>query len=246
MAAVGERVEPEHHGVLLVGEDRVGEELAQHRPAARAERGRVVHDFVVRQHGQRGVEVVETRVHQGQPDDRDPEELLRLRVRPPVGPEARPGEDPAPHHQAVALALVDVLGPVQLPIAVPGEPVEVGGSFGGPLDVPEPGSQHLPVQDGGPVGREDHVGQPRRRLDDLHRVAEAQVQLPQGGPLGEGEGGVDRLAGVHPGVDRAADVEVQRLAHEEAARGRDADALCGGGLDERGGDRVRCRHVDLW
>ncbi|WP_405008347.1 alpha/beta hydrolase-fold protein [Kitasatospora purpeofusca] len=84
------------------------------------------------------------------------------------------------------------------------------------------------------------------REELLPRVADCGVP---GDPdrLGEGEAGVDRLAGVHPGVDRAGDVEVQRLAHQEAARGRDADAVCGGGgLDERRGDPVRCRHVDLW
>ena len=68
-----------------------------------------------------------------------------------------------------------------------GQPVQVGGRLGGPLRVAELGPVDDAVDDGGAVGREDHVGQARDRLDLLNRVPEAAVRVAQPLPLPNGE-----------------------------------------------------------
>ncbi|CAM5605162.1 hypothetical protein SRIMM317S_04732 [Streptomyces rimosus subsp. rimosus] len=114
MVAVADRVEAEHGGVARRGEHGAGEEPLQHRAAARGERGRVVHDFVVVQDGERGVQVVVRGVGQLQADDRTAEELLRLGVPVAGAAEAVAGQDVPPGDEEVALALVDVRRVVHL------------------------------------------------------------------------------------------------------------------------------------
>lgn len=108
MATVGHCVEAEDDGVGLGREDRVREEALEHAAAAGAEGLGVVGDGGVVQDRQRGVEVVEARIHQLQRDHRDAEQLLRLSVGARVGAEAGARQDELSDYQEVSLALVHV------------------------------------------------------------------------------------------------------------------------------------------
>ena len=67
----------------------------------------------------------------------------------------------------------------------------------------------------GPTGR-FYFRQPGHRVDDFHPVAESEVGRPQCPPLPRGELAIDRIAGVHPGVDGVLDPEMLRRAHQVA------------------------------
>ncbi|GAA2600969.1 hypothetical protein GCM10009863_12850 [Streptomyces axinellae] len=114
------------------------------------------------------------------------------------------------------------------------EPGEVQRPFAGALRVPEPGREHPAVHNGGAIGREDHVGQPADRLDQLDTVAEVPVKVVQALPLGEGEAAVGRLPGLHPRVDGVRDVEVAGPARQQAPRA--------GGLGHAASFFARVRH----
>ncbi len=219
MQPVTHRVQPECGSVRLGGDQRVREEPRQHGPAARREGARVVHDLVGRvvQDAQRRVQVVVARIDQVEADHRPSEELLRLVVRERTRPEAAPRQDVRGRHREVALALVDVDGLMDLGEAVAAEPVAVGGRLREPFLVREAGPQHPAVDDGGPVGGEDHVRQFRVGCEQLDGVAEGAVAAQQVLPLGLGQREVDGLGGVHPRVDGVRHPEVRRGAHQVAA-----------------------------
>ncbi len=63
-AAVADRVEPEHLGVVVLGLDQLGEERGQRRPARRRRRRPGSRPRCRVEHEQRGVQVVEPRVDQ--------------------------------------------------------------------------------------------------------------------------------------------------------------------------------------
>jgi hypothetical protein len=81
------------------------------------------------------------------------------------------------------------------------QPVVVGRGLVGALGVAEARHEGSSVDDCGAVGGEDHVGQAGQGIDRLDSVAEAQVDLAQLFPLGDGQLGVDGLPRVHPRVD---------------------------------------------
>ncbi len=137
-----------------------------------------------------------------------------------AGAEALSGEDEAVGEEEVALPLVHLLGVVHRGVAGGPEPVQVRRTFGRSLGVAEPRAEYLAVDDGGAVGRVDHVGQAGNGLDEIHAVAQPLVESAQPFPLDNRERGVDRLGGFHPRVDRVADREVGRSAHQVVARCR--------------------------
>ncbi len=153
-------------------------------------------------------------VDEGQPDHRAAEVLLRLVVGARIAAEPGPREQPVAREEVVALPFVDVRGGAQPGEAVVAQPVVVRGALGDPLGVAEPGHEGPSVDDRGAVGREDHVGQSGDGVDRVDGVPEAQVDLAQPLPLGDGQGSVDGLRRVHPGVDGVDHVEVGGPAHE--------------------------------
>lgn len=211
---VRRRVQPEHLGVGGGGEEGVGEQPLQHGPAAGGEGRRVVGDRLLVEHGQGGVQVVVVGIDQGQPDHRASEVLLCLVVRAGVAAEAGARQQPVARQEIVALSLVDEGGRTQLRKAVVAQPVVVGGAFGDAFGVAEPGHEGPSVDDRGAVGREDHVGKGGDGVDRVDGVPEAQVDLAQPLPLGDGQRSVDGLRRVHPRVDGVDHVEVGGPAHE--------------------------------
>lgn len=126
--------------------------------------------------------------------------------------------------QVVALALVDVLGPEGVGEAVGPQPRQVQRALRGAFLVPEACPEHPAVHHGGAVGREDHVGQSADGLHDVHDVPQVAVEATELLPLGQGEGGVDGLAGFHPRIDGVGDVEMAGRAHQQTS----ADGGAGG------------------
>ena len=66
--------------------------------------------------------------------------------------------------------------------------MRVGDGLGRALRVAEPGAEHGAVDDGGAVGRVDHVGQARHRGEQVDAVAEVEVGAAQRVPLARGRG----------------------------------------------------------
>ncbi|GGM13723.1 hypothetical protein GCM10010129_67210 [Streptomyces fumigatiscleroticus] len=161
--------------------------------------------------------MVEARVDQAQTDHRPVEEVLGLLVRRGVGAEAAAGQHPAAGDEVVALALVDELRVPYLCEPVLAEPPGVRGSLGGPLLVAEPGAEYSPVHDGGAVRGEHHVRQAGHRFDQFDGVPEFQIELTKAFPLQDGQFAVDRLLGIHPGINGICHVEVRGPTHEITA-----------------------------
>ena len=109
MPAVAHRVESEHLGVVRVGDDRVGEEVLQHSLAFGVESTWEIGDIALAEHAKRGVEVVEPRIEQFEADDRAPEDVGDLAVRPRVGPKTCSGQNHSADRQQIGAA-VDGIG----------------------------------------------------------------------------------------------------------------------------------------
>ena len=211
---VADRVQAEHRGVLVGGLDELGEAGGEGGPAGVVERGRVVGGGVGVEHAQGRIQVVEPGVHQAEADHRQPEQLLEVVPHVGVGAEAVPGQDHPARVHDVPLTLVDALGLVHHREAAATEPVQVGGPFRGALRMPEAGAQHGAPDHRGAVGREDHVRQAGPGIDELDRVAERAVGVPQQLPLEHGPRGIDGLPASHPGVDGVLHREVIWRAHQ--------------------------------
>ncbi|MBG9885408.1 hypothetical protein ABE10_02170, partial [Bacillus toyonensis] len=126
------------------------------------------------EHRQRRVEVVEAGVDEVQRDDLAPEDLSDLAVAVSGGAEAGPGQDHVAREQEVALALVDLLRLDRVE-AVRTEPVGEGGGLAGPLLEAELGDVGPSADHEAAVGRVDHVGVARERIDQLDLVPELDV-----------------------------------------------------------------------
>ena len=192
-------------------------QLPEHGLRAGRERRRQVGHVRLVEHAERRVQVVVGRVDQLQRDHRTLEDLLGLGVRRVGRAEPGAGQQHVPGQQDVALALVGVLGHghAEAPLAEPGR---VRRGLVGPLGVPELHAQHPALDHGRAVGREDHVGQAGQRLDQLDRVAQVEVGLPEHFPLVDGERVVVRRRGIHPRIDPVRDREMGGPAHQIPAR----------------------------
>jgi hypothetical protein len=192
--------------------------------------------------------VVEARVDQPQADHRQPEQHFQFLPDAGVRAEAVPSQDHPARGDDVALTLVDPARFVHRAVALTAEPVQVGRAFGGPLGIPEPGAEHGAADYGGPVGREHHVRQVRVAVDELDRVTEAGVGVPEPLPLADGQRRVDRVPAGHPRVDGVPHGEVLRAAHQVAPRHRRAGGRlvgqAGAGRRAGHGARVDSARVD--
>ena len=184
-------------------------------------RGRYAMVRVV-EHTQRGVEVVIRGIDEVERDHLAPQVRGRLGVRTRVGAETGAGQDDVAEDEEVALTLVDEARRTGIQEAVGLEPAHDVLRLGGTLAGLVPRAEHATVDDQSAVGHEHHVGQPRHRVDDRHVVAECTVGAHELFPLPHGPGGVDRVLGVHPRVDRVDDVEVGGRAQQVGALGRTA------------------------
>ena len=250
--SVAHRVQAEHRGIFVGGLDELGEARLEGGPASVVEGGRVVGGGARVEHAQRRVQVVEPGVHQAEADHRQPEQLLEFVPDLRVAAESVPGQDHPARMHDVPLTLVDQPRLVHRRETAAAEPVQVGGSFRGPLRVAELGPQDGAADDGGTVGREDHVRQAGAGVDELDRVAERAVGIAQQLPLEHGPGGVHRFPAGHPGVDGVLHREMVRRAHQvgpgPGQPGRHSTGRQGSGRQGIGGQgigrggRVRLGH----
>ena len=228
---VADEVQPEGPRVGLVGLDGVRVQPAHDVLAGLVEGGRVPGDVGVVERREAGVQVVVAGVDQAQRDDLDAQDARGLGVRGHLGAEAGAGEHPVADDDEVALALVDVLGLDDLDAEL-AQPGGEGRRLRSALRVGEAGAERPAAHDERPVRGEDHVrlpGQRRRALDD---VPEPLVDVHQPLPLPQREVAVDGDVGVHPRVDRVADLEVLGSADEVPAARRGAAGRRRSGLED--------------
>lgn len=125
MQPVGDDIETQHVGIRAPHHDSVGIQRVQLLLRRRAERRRVEGDGLIVKNGQRGIQVVEPRIHQLKGGHRHPQRRRDLAVRAAVGAKAVTGQHHFADHQQVALALIDISGD-QRRIAHRRHPIGVG------------------------------------------------------------------------------------------------------------------------
>ncbi len=172
--------------------------------------------------------MVEPRIDQFQADHRHTGEVGYLAVRLRVGAKAGAGQDHRSDNKQIALALVDVAG-ADGGVSALIHPVGVGDGLAVTLGMPESRDDGGAVDDQTRVGGVDHVRQAGDRVDEIYRVPQPAVGVAQGFPLVDGAVDVDRVGGVHPGVDGVLDGEVRRPGHDVVAEALGARRHGGGG-----------------
>jgi hypothetical protein len=231
-AADHDRVCAELRALLGVEQERLGDELRDHRAAGLGERRRHDHRAPLAERAQGQIQVVEARVHQldrARSRAGEPRELgVGLLARP--GPPA--ADEPPAEGKRVARALLDrAVGERRHAVAVVREPRLEVRALVAPLRVQHPGGDERVADHEAGVRGEDHVGEVGPRVDRAHVGPGAAERRDQLVPLRAGARAVHRYREVHPRVDRVRQLEVVGRAHEVAA----APA------ERRGGDVVdRC------